>query len=164
MAIEKVTPGRAARVLLLAALATGAVALLTPLFGSSTLSLAKAFRGEWPEAQMFFGVRLPRTLLSLLAGGALSVAGVLFQALLRDPLATPYTLGVSSGASLGAVVAICLGLHNLAGLPALWVAALAGAGVVLALVLAAAAEGRRMSACTATSIRWTARRWPGWPR
>ena len=40
--------------------------------------------------------------------GAL-VAGVLFQALLRDPLATPYTLGVSSGASLGAVIAICLG-------------------------------------------------------
>jgi iron complex transport system permease protein len=148
MGIEPVTPARAARVLLYALLAVSAVAVLTPLVGPTTLSLAKAFRGQWPDAQMFFGVRLPRTLLALLAGGALSIAGVLFQALLRDALATPYTLGVSSGASLGAVAAICLGLHNVAGLPALWVAALAGAALVLALVLMVSAEGRRMSSFT----------------
>jgi len=52
--------------------------------------------------------RLPRVLLGLLAGGALAAAGATFQALLRNPLATPHTLGVSAGGALGAVVAIAL--------------------------------------------------------
>lgn len=148
MGIEAARPARVARIVVLALLVTALVALFTPLIGSTTLNLGKAFRGEWPDAQVFFGVRLPRTLLALLAGGALATAGVLFQALLRDPLATPYTLGVSSGASLGAVVAICLGLPRMAGLPAVWVAALLGAAAVLVLVVAVAAEGRRMSSFT----------------
>lgn len=148
MAIEPVTAGRAARILGAAAVITAAVALLTPLAGPASISLPRAFAGVWPDAQMFFGVRWPRTLLALLCGGALGIAGALFQSLLRDPLATPYTLGVSSGASLGAVVAICLGLHSVAGLPGLWTAALAGAGAVLAIVLMVAAEGRRMSSFT----------------
>ena len=148
MGIEPVTPARARRVLLLCLLAVVAVGVLTPLVGSSSISLKRAFSGQWPDAQVFFGVRLPRTLLALLAGGALSVAGVLFQALLRDALATPYTLGVSSGASLGAVVAICFGLHSMVGLPAVGVAAMLGAGAVLLLVLFVSAEGRRMSSFT----------------
>jgi iron complex transport system permease protein len=148
MAIEAVTPARTLRVLAIAAAITAAVALFTPLLGPTNINLGRAFQGVWPDAQMFFGVRWPRTLLALLSGGALSLAGVLFQALLRDPLATPYTLGVSSGASLGAVIAICLGLHSFAGLPALWVAALLGAGGILVIVLAVSAEGRRISSFT----------------
>jgi iron complex transport system permease protein len=54
-------------------------------------------------------LRLARTMLSALAGAALSVAGVIFQAILRNPLAEPYVLGVSSGAGLGAAMAIVLG-------------------------------------------------------
>ena len=76
---------------------------LTPLVGSTTIDYARAFAGVSPDHEILFDTRLPRVLLALLAGGALAVAGVLFQALLRDALATPYTLGVSSGASLGAV-------------------------------------------------------------
>jgi iron complex transport system permease protein len=148
MGIEPVTPARAGRVLSVALVVAAAVALLTPLIGPTTIHLGRAFSGAWPDAQMFFGVRWPRTLLAMLSGGALAVAGVLFQALLRDPLATPYTLGVSSGASLGAVTAICLGLHQVAGLPALWAAALAGSAAVLVIVLMVAAEGRRMSSFT----------------
>ncbi len=148
MGLEPVTPARAARILAGALVLAAAVAVLTPLIGSSQLNLARAWRGEWPDAQVYFGVRWPRTLLAMLGGGALATAGVLFQALLRDPLATPYTLGVSSGASLGAVLAISLGLHTFGGLPALWVAALAGAAAVLALVLMVSAEGRRMSSFT----------------
>ena len=126
-----VTPRRLAIIL---ALGLGAVLLcifLCPLFGPTHLSLRRAFTGLWPDERMFFGVRLPRVLLSLLCGGALSIAGCLFQSLLRDPLATPYTLGVSGGASLGAVVAICFGLHTVAGLPGLWAASMAGAAVTL---------------------------------
>ncbi len=51
-------------------------------------------------------LRLPRVLLALLVGAALSVAGAGFQALLRNPLADPYVLGVSSGAALGAILAL----------------------------------------------------------
>jgi iron complex transport system permease protein len=68
--------------------------------------------------------------------------------MLRDALATPYTLGVSSGASLGAVAAICLGWREVAHLPAVWVSAFLGAVLVLALVLGIATEGRRMSSFT----------------
>jgi len=55
-------------------------------------------------------LRLARTVLSMVAGAGLSVAGVIFQAILRNPLAEPYVLGVSSGAGLGAALAIVLGL------------------------------------------------------
>jgi ABC-type Fe3+-siderophore transport system permease subunit len=54
------------------------------------------------------GIRLPRILLAIFVGASLSVAGVSFQALLRNPLADPYVLGVSSGAALGAIVALIL--------------------------------------------------------
>ena len=59
-------------------------------------------------------VRLPRVLLGLVVGGSLSVAGVLFQALLRNPLADPFVLGVSGGAALGGIAV--LGLGGLVGL------------------------------------------------
>ena len=55
-------------------------------------------------AETFYRWRVPRTLLSLVAGGGLALAGLVFQALFRNPLATPYTLGVASGASLGAAL------------------------------------------------------------
>ena len=57
-----------------------------------------------------FRLRLARTALGVVAGAGLSVAGVIFQAILRNPLAEPYVLGVSSGAGLGAALAIVLGL------------------------------------------------------
>ena len=61
------------------------------------------------DAQIFFIARLPRALAAALVGGTLAAAGVVFQGLLRNPLATPYTLGVSAGASLGAMLAITFG-------------------------------------------------------
>lgn len=55
-----------------------------------------------------FDLRLPRILLGILVGAALSVAGASFQALLRNPLADPYVLGVSSGAALGSILALII--------------------------------------------------------
>src|SRR6266849_1622469 len=55
---------------------------------------------------IIFELRLPRILLGILVGAALSVAGAGFQALLRNPLADPYVLGVSSGAALGAIISL----------------------------------------------------------
>lgn len=59
---------------------------------------------------ILFKLRLPRILLAIIAGFGLSISGVVFQALLRNPLADPYILGTSSGAALGGVLAITLGL------------------------------------------------------
>jgi iron complex transport system permease protein len=56
-------------------------------------------------------IRLPRVILAIIVGSGLSVAGVVFQALLRNPLAEPYILGVSGGASVGALTAIAIGFH-----------------------------------------------------
>jgi iron complex transport system permease protein len=112
------------------------VAVAAPLIGSADISYRKAFEGESPHRQILFFARTPRVMLALLAGGSLAVAGVLFQALLRDALATPYTLGVSSGAALGAVLAITFSL------PAIWPAAVAGAASVLALVIAISGRAR----------------------
>ena len=61
------------------------------------------------DAQIFFVARLPRTLAGALVGSMLATAGVVFQGLLRNPLATPFTLGVSAGAALGAMLAITFG-------------------------------------------------------
>lgn len=130
------------------AAAAAAALCITPLIGSTSIDFGRAFAGESPYYEILFQTRLPRVLLALLAGGVLAAAGVLFQALLRDALATPYTLGVSSGSSLGAVLAISLGLREIAHLPAVWVSAAAGAGIVLFLVLGIATEGRRMSSFT----------------
>lgn len=69
--------------------------------------------------QIVFSLRLPRLLLAATVGYALSLGGVVFQAVLRNPLADPFILGVSSGAGLGAVVAILLGLGFHWGVPLL---------------------------------------------
>ena len=97
-------------------------------------SLARLAR-EAPDWSILVQLRLSRTLLGLFAGAALALGGCVFQAMLRDALATPYTLGVSTGASLGAVVAIALGWHAIGGVSAVWAAAIAGAACVLFFVL-----------------------------
>ncbi|MEW9699697.1 FecCD family ABC transporter permease [Paenibacillus sp. SI8] len=68
---------------------------------------------SWPQSseQIILKVRFPRVLLGILVGAALSVAGAAFQGVLRNPLADPYTLGVSSGASVGAAFLIYFGLQ-----------------------------------------------------
>jgi iron complex transport system permease protein len=136
------------RALALGLCAVAAVAALSPFLGGDALDWRRALAGEWPDAEILWNIRATRTLLALVSGGALAAAGVLFQALLRDPLATPYTLGVSSGASLGAVTAIFFGWESVWGLPAVWTAALAGSGAALALVVAIASGGRRLSSFT----------------
>jgi ABC-type Fe3+-siderophore transport system permease subunit len=88
-----------------------AAILTSPFIGSTHISLRRAFDRAIPfadnvDAQIFFIARLPRTLAGALVGSLLASAGVVFQGLLRNPLATPFTLGVSAGAALGAMLAI----------------------------------------------------------
>jgi iron complex transport system permease protein len=97
-----------------------AVLVLAPLVGSTKIDLARVLASQQPDYQVFVMLRVPRVLLAMLTGGALALAGAVFQSLLRDALATPYTLGVSSGASLGAVTAICFGWQRVGSFPAVW--------------------------------------------
>lgn len=74
--------------------------------------------GTETEQAIILSLRFPRALLAGLVGAGLSVSGAVFQALLRNPLADPYILGVSSGAAVGAIIAILMGLSTLSfGLP-----------------------------------------------
>ena len=114
--------------------------LLAPLVGSTQISLARVFDTSIPfadnvDAQIFFVARLPRVLAGALVGGALASAGVVFQAMLRNPLATPFTLGVSAGSSLGAMLAILFGASaSLGPLSPVPLASLAGAILAAAIV------------------------------
>jgi iron complex transport system permease protein len=121
-------------------------ALALPWIGPGRLSVRDTFRSGSLDSQIFLQLRVTRTLLALFAGGALSLGGALFQALLRDALATPYTLGVSTGASLGAVATISFGWSVIWGVPAIWIGALIGAFSVLVLVMAFVSTRRRVSA------------------
>lgn len=98
-----------------AATVTVAALVLAPLVGSTPIHLARVFDSSLPwadnvDAQIFFVARLPRVLAAALVGSTLAASGVVLQALLRNPLATPFTLGVSAGAALGAMLAMAAGL------------------------------------------------------
>ncbi|MCX7766414.1 MAG: iron ABC transporter permease, partial [Candidatus Sumerlaeia bacterium] len=87
------------------------VLLTAPWFGAVQLA-PRVITGEnkqTPEYTIFWQIRLPRVLLAGCAGLGLALAGVAFQALLRNPLASPYVLGISAGSSLGAVLAMKIG-------------------------------------------------------
>jgi cobalamin transport system permease protein len=121
--------------LALVLLAIGLTALFVGSAGLSPAAIARALTGRAEassvEAIVTLSLRLPRVIVAMLAGAALAVAGVGFQALTRNPLAEPSVLGVSSGAAFGVVLAQIMGFET--GLvAALGVAAFAFAGALLA--------------------------------
>ncbi len=90
-----------------------AIVLLSPLIGAVNLDIGEIFKAESLASTIFFDLRLPRVLFVFFAGVILALSGLLFQTLFRNALMTPYTLGISSGAVLGAGIAIKLGLGTL---------------------------------------------------
>ena len=141
--------GRFARTVLGFGAFTVITLFLAPLAGPTPVDFRRAFDFSIPfadnvDAQIFFVARLPRTLAGAFVGALFASAGVVFQGLLRNPLATPFTLGVSTGAALGAVLAITfnwsLGIAGIAAVPA---AAFAGSIVAVAIVYALAQARHR---------------------
>ena len=120
-----------------------ATTLLTPLLGSTSIDPIAVFDRSIPwadnlDAQIFFIARLPRVLAAGLVGATLAVAGVVMQALLRNPLATPFTLGVSSGSALGAMLALTVLPAWTGATTSVALASLAGALGAVAIVYALA--------------------------
>lgn len=96
--------------------------------------LTDNMKDEIPHDVVFY-LRLPRMVMAFLAGMGLGVCGCVMQAMLRNPLADPYILGISSGASLGAVVAIVLGISQFFGMDAVGLAAFVGAISISACII-----------------------------
>ncbi|MBJ7456872.1 MAG: iron ABC transporter permease [Thermoleophilia bacterium] len=143
----------AGRRLVVLAVALAAAAMLAVLVSISVGAVPIPLRTVWTvvaghlplidtssdpvDEQIVWELRAPRALLALVVGAGLSVAGVALQALVRNPLADPYVLGVASGASLGAVAVLALGSGAVAGL-GLSAAAFAGAMLTMLAVFALA--------------------------
>jgi ABC-type Fe3+-siderophore transport system permease subunit len=119
----------------------------TPIRFSQVFTRSLAFQDNL-DSQIFFIARLPRALAAALVGGTLAAAGVVFQGLLRNPLATPYTLGVSAGAALGAMVAITFE----ATLPIGGVASASLAGAFLAVAIVYALASARHAGLSTTVL------------
>ena len=111
------TPGKLIVKIALALGVLAVVMIMCSMVGSEKVSLNAVLGGlrnettTNPDYEIFVRVRLPRIILACLVGAALACSGVVFQALLRNPLADPYILGISSGAGLGAMVAVISGLN-----------------------------------------------------
>jgi iron complex transport system permease protein len=105
---------------------------------------APPLEGITPQhQQIVWLIRMPRVLLAALVGAGLAVVGTIMQAMVRNPLADPYLLGVSSGASVGAVAVLAFGALASAGLYALTAGAFAGAlAATVAVYLLARSQGR----------------------
>ena len=130
------------------------VCLMAPLAGSTSIHLSKVFDRSIPfadnvDAQVFFVARLPRVVAAAIVGSGLALSGVVFQALLRNPLASPDTLGVSSGAALGAMLALTLHADfTLLGISVVPLTSFAGALGALAIVFALSLARRHGTSST----------------
>ena len=126
-----------------------AAIIVCPLLGSESIDLKKALdfsvpASENPDRLIFFYARLPRCLLAVIVGAALAGSGVTFQSMLKNPLATPYTLGLAGGSSLASVIVLAIGGGIITQPPAAFV----GAFLTLTLVYMLGKKGGRMSHVT----------------
>src|SRR4051812_16376355 len=130
------------------------VCVAAPLVGTTSIHLSRVFDRTIPfadnvDAQVFFVARLPRVLAAILVGSSLAVAGVVFQAFLRNPLASPDTLGLSAGATLGAVIVITFHIDTaVLGVSAVPIASFLGAAIALGIVYAMSVARRHGTSST----------------
>ena len=131
-----------------------AILVLSPGIGSASgqVGVGQAWRAYFSGDRgsvayyIAFEHRLPRSLLAIVVGVTLALCGAVFQVLFRNPLATPYTLGIASGGALGALIAINLGISaRLLGLPGMTVASFLGAFAVIAVILTFTRGTRRLT-------------------
>ncbi len=129
------------------------VVLVSPFIGMEWIGPQEIWPGsEGKNTLIFWEIRVPRVLLAFLAGASLSLAGLAFQTLFRNSLATPFTLGISSGAALSAAISIQLGLGTIVlgsiAIPGSTITAFVGAILTLLLVYLLAQSRKRVTTGT----------------
>jgi iron complex transport system permease protein len=146
------TPAKVAVLSLIMGLLLLLIAAISLLLGTAEISLNQIlglFSGslqmEDPARLIILKIRLPRVILAGLVGFSLALGGVVFQALLRNPLADPFILGVSSGSAFGAVLGIVFGFSFSLGIPAM---SFAGALLTIYLLMALGARKMGMESST----------------
>ena len=152
--MKSLTPRRYFACLIVGGLLLLAVVLLSPGIGSRSgeIGLRDAWRAYFNHDQgsvaywIAFNLRLPRTLLAVTVGITLALCGAVFQVLFRNALATPYTLGIASGGSLGAMIALKLGVaFTMLGVTGISALSFAGALAVVAILFAFTRGTRRLT-------------------
>lgn len=150
--MKVLTRGRFVSALGVSLLLLLASVLFSLVVGPSELALGSVLEilgdpeASGPGADIVWRIRLPRTRLAMLVGASLAVSGVIFQALLRNPLADPFVLGVSGGAALGGIAILALGSSFGFGYEFVPPAAFAGALLATILLYLAAGVRGRVSA------------------
>ncbi|HPQ44315.1 MAG TPA: iron chelate uptake ABC transporter family permease subunit [Syntrophales bacterium] len=152
------SPSRIIRISAVLLIAFAVVAAVSALTGPAGIGIGRVLKGlafGWREGSpalepfektILVSVRLPRIIFAGIVGAALSTAGVVFQALLRNPLADPYILGVSGGSAVGAIMGIIIGVGCIPfGIPAL---AFLGAVLTVALVFMIGSRDGRLDSNT----------------
>ena len=130
--------------------------VLGVMVGSTTLGAGTVIRTLWDHVvghapsdavadQIVWQIRLPRVLLAAVVGAALTTSGTVLQALVRNPLADPFVLGISSGASVGATAVLLFGAFSALGSWALHVGSVAGALVAMLIVFVIAVDGGQLT-------------------
>ncbi len=139
------------RFLTLLSLFATLVFLCAPFVGMKTIPLSAVLypASNRMESRIFWEIRVPRVCISFLAGAALAEGGMVFQAMFHNALATPFTLGVASGASLGAAIYVRLSLaFNVLAVFGMFVSAFIGANFSILLVYALTKIKRSLSTNT----------------
>ena len=88
------------------------IILISPFFGQIDISISNIMDNSKMDYKIFWDIRLPRTILAFCAGAILALSGLVFQSVFRNPMGTPFTLGVASGATLFTAIAIVLGFSS----------------------------------------------------
>ncbi len=124
-------------VLLFFSILAGLTVILTPFIGMETIPFDTIlhFGDSSIKSDIFWRIRVPRVLIAFIVGLALSIGGMTFQAMFRNSLATPFTLGVSSGAAFGAALYVKMGIiFSLAGITGQTIFAFIGALITITIV------------------------------
>ncbi|MDQ1610647.1 MAG: cobalamin transport system permease protein [Pyrinomonadaceae bacterium] len=138
---RKSSAGRLPRALLLLAFVLAVSTAVALWAGYAPIAFAD-LSGDEMARLLFFRLRLPRVLMAGMVGASLAMVGASLQALFRNPLAEPLTLGVSGGGALGASIAIAFGFGaKVAGVPFIFLAAFAGSGAAMLVVYRLARTG-----------------------
>lgn len=113
------------------------ILVVSPFIGMESISVSSIFNSNISsiKSEIFWRIRIPRILISFIAGSSLAVSGMVFQSMFRNSLATPFTLGVSSGAAFGAALYVKLGIvFSILGITGQTLFAFAGAILSISLV------------------------------